>query len=84
MEIGKGVSQGCCLSPILFNLYNEYLTKKALEGFRDLKIGHVIRTVKYAEDLVLLAKEETILQGVTDGLGQDGRHYEMELNVEKY
>ena len=26
----------------LFNLYNDYLTKKALEGFGDFKIGHVI------------------------------------------
>jgi hypothetical protein len=47
--------QVCCLSPILFNLYSEYLTKGALEGFGDFKIGHVIRTVKYADDLVLLA-----------------------------
>jgi hypothetical protein len=30
---------------------------------------------------VLLAKEETILQVMTDGLGQDGRHYEMEMNM---
>jgi hypothetical protein len=33
METGRGLSQGCCLSPVLFNLYNEYLTKKAPEGF---------------------------------------------------
>jgi hypothetical protein len=48
-----------CLSPILFNLYSEYLTKEALEGLRDFKIGgQIIHTVKYADDLVLLAKEE--------------------------
>jgi len=32
-------------------LYSEYLTKEALEGFVDFKIGQVIRTVKYADDL---------------------------------
>jgi len=50
------------LSPIVFKLYSERLTKKALEGFGDFKIGgQIIHTVKYADDLVLLAKEETVL-----------------------
>jgi len=42
----------------------KYLTKKALEGFGDFKgRGQVICTTKYADDLVLLAKEEMVLQG---------------------
>jgi len=45
------------LSSILLNVYNEYLTKKALEGFGGFKIGQEIRTVKYADELVLLAVE---------------------------
>jgi len=39
VKIGRGVRQGCCLSPILLNLYSEFLTKEALEGFGDFKIG---------------------------------------------
>ena len=56
MKTGRVVRQEFCLSPILFNLYSEYLTKEALERLGDFKIGQAIRTVKYADDLVLLAK----------------------------
>jgi hypothetical protein len=46
------------MSLFLFYLYNEYLTKEALEGFGDFKIGgQVIHAVKYANDLVLLSKK---------------------------
>jgi len=45
------------------------LTKEALEGHGDFKIGgQIIHTVKYADDLVLLAKEEKVLQDMTDKL----------------
>jgi hypothetical protein len=50
-------------------LYSEYLTKEALQGFGDLKVRReVICTVKYADDLLLLAKEKMVLQGMIDRL----------------
>ena len=57
-------------------IYNECLTKEALDG-------QIIQTVKYADDLVLMAKEETVLQGMIDKLMETGRYYGMEMNVEK-
>jgi len=84
VKIGRGVRQGCYLSPILFNLYNECLTKEALDGFGDFKIGgQISHTVKYADELVLLAKEEKVLQELIDKLIEIGGCYGMEMNVEK-
>ena len=63
MQTGRGVGQECCSS------YSEYLTKEAIEGFGDFrKGGQVIRTVKYAVDLVLLPKVEVVLQGMFECL----------------
>jgi len=42
VKIGRGVRQGCCLSPILFNLYSECLTKEALDGLGDFKVRGAI------------------------------------------
>jgi hypothetical protein len=65
-------------------LYSEYLTKEALEAFGDFKIGgKIIHAVKYADDLVLLAKEEKVVQDMVDELIETGGCYGMEMNVEK-
>ena len=61
------------MSPILFNLYSECLTKEALEALGDFSIGgQIFQTVKYVDELVLMAKEETVLQGTIDKLIETG------------
>jgi len=48
------------------------------EGFEDFKIGgHIIHTVKCADDLVLLAKEEKVLHDMIDEQLETGRRYGM-------
>ena len=64
--------------------YSECLTKDALDGLGDFNIGgQIIQTMKYADDLVLMVKEETVLQGMIDKLTETGRCYGIEMNVEK-
>jgi len=58
VKIESGVRQGCCLSLIMFKLCNGCLTKEAHKGFGGFKTGQMISTVKCADDLALLAKEE--------------------------
>ena len=62
-QIGKGVSQGCILSPYLFNLYAEYIMRNARldEAQAGIKIaGRNIINLRYADDTTLIAgsKEE--------------------------
>jgi len=55
-----------------------------LEGSGNFKIGEqIIHTVKYADNLVLLAKEEKVLQDMIDKTIEIGRCYGMEMNVKK-
>jgi len=63
-----------------FNLHRECLITEAPEGFKDFNIGQAIRTAKYAGGLVLLAKKETVLQGMIDRLVESGRCYGEEMN----
>ena len=62
-QIGKGVHQGCILSPCLFNLYTEYIMRNAgqEEAQAGIKIaGRNINNLRYADDTTLMAeiKEE--------------------------
>jgi len=59
-----------------------FLVRKLWKGFGDFKIaGQIIHTVKYVDDLLLLAKEGKVKQDMIDKLIEIGRCYGLEMNV---
>ena len=66
-QIGKGVRQGCILSPCLFNLYAEYIRRNAglEEAQAGIKIaGRNINNLRYADDTTLMAESEEELKSL--------------------
>jgi hypothetical protein len=62
--------------------YHIEIKQETLEGSGLFKIeGEVIWTVKFADDLVLLAKEEVMLQGTVDRLIETAKWYTVKLNM---
>jgi Reverse transcriptase (RNA-dependent DNA polymerase). len=58
LKIGRGFRQGCCMSPVFFNLYAEYSMKEALLEVGDFKIGGRIINVIFADDTAIIAKPQ--------------------------
>ena len=66
-QIGKGVCQGCILSPCLFNLHAEYIMRNAGldEAQAGIKIaGRNINNLSYADDTTLMAESEEELKSL--------------------
>ena len=84
-QIGKGVRQGCILSPCLFNLYAEYIMRNAglEEAQAGIKIaGRNSNNLRYADDTTFTAENEEELKGLLMKM-KDSEKVGIKLNIQK-
>ena len=85
-QIGKGVHQGCILSPCLLNLYAEYITRNAglEEAQAGIKIaGRNINNLRYADDTTLMAEGEEELKSLLMKVKEESEKVGLKLTIQK-
>ena len=85
-QIGKGVHQGCVLSPSLFNFYAEYVMRNAGLDEAQARIktaGRNINNLKYADDTTLMEESEEELKSLLMKVEQDSEEAGLKLNTQK-
>ena len=85
-QIGKEVRQGCILSPCLFNLYAEYITRNAglVEAQAGTKIARRnINNLRYADDATHIAESEEELKSLLMKLKEESENVGLKLNFQK-
>ena len=85
-QIGKGVCQGCILSPCLFNLYAEYIMRNAglEEAQAGIKIaGRNLNNIRYADNTTLMAESEEELKSLLMNVKEESQNVRLKLNIQK-
>ena len=85
-QIGKGVRQGCILSPCLFNLYAEYIMRNT--GLDEAQAGtqiagRSINNLRYADDTTLMAESQEELKSLLMKAKEESEKVGLKLNIQK-
>ena len=85
-QIGKGVCQGCILSPCLFNLYAEYIMRNT--GLEEAQVGikiakRNINNLRYADDTTFMAESKEILKNLLMKVKEGSEKVGLKLDIQK-
>ena len=85
-QIGKGVCQGCILSPCLFNFYAEYIMRNT--GLEEAQAGikiasRNINNLRYADDTTLMAESEEELKSLLMKVKEESERVGLKLKIQK-
>ena len=86
LQVGKGVRQGCILSPCLFNFYAEYIMRNA--GLEEAQAGiknarRNINNLRYADDTTFMAESEEELKSFLMKVKVESEKVGLKLNIQK-
>ena len=85
-QTGKGIREGCILSPCLFNLYAEYIMRNAGldEAPAGIKIaGRNINNLRYADGTTLMAESEEDPKSLLMKVIEESEKFDLKLNIQK-
>ena len=85
-QIGKGVCQGCIVSPCVFNFYAEYIMRNARleEAQAGIKIARRnLNNLRYADDTTLMAESEEELKSFLMKVKEESEKVGLKLNIQK-
>ena len=85
-QTGKGIHQGCILSPCLFNLYAEYIMRNTGQDEAQAGIqiaGRNINNFRYADDTTLMAESEEDLKSLLMKVKEESEKVSLKLNIWK-